>query len=104
MTSTGQNKSKPQKIITVKKVGNRGTESYEAKVSKQNWAGDTYRKVEQDNLAKISKNKTMHLGRGIKTTTAENLSEPKPRPSTEGMTRVTNRGTGSRASKNKGSK
>lgn len=93
-----------QKTVTVKKVGNRGTESYEAKVGKQNWAGDAYRKVEQDNLAKISKNKTMHLGRGIKTTTAENLSEPKPRPSTEGMTRVTNRGTGSRASKNKGSK
>ena len=70
----------------------------------QNWAGDSYRKVEQDKLAKIPKGETMHLGRGIKTTTAENLSEPKPRPSTEGMIRITNRGTSSRASKNKGTK
>lgn len=104
MASKEQKKSKPRNTVTVKKVSNRGTESHESEVGKQNWAGDAYRKVEQDNLAKISKNKTMHLGRGIKTTTAENLSEPKPRPSTEGMTRITNRGTGSRASKNKGSK
>ncbi|MGY5149716.1 MAG: hypothetical protein ACW9W3_06605 [Candidatus Nitrosopumilus sp. bin_68KS] len=89
--------------MKVKKVGRRGTKSYESEVGEQNWAGDAYRKVEQDKLTKVPKGKTMHLGRGVRTTTAENLPKSTPRPSTEGMTRVTNRGTGSRASKNKGS-
>jgi hypothetical protein len=31
------------------------------------------------------------------------LPEPRARPSTEGMTRITGRGTGSRKSQNKGS-
>lgn len=90
-------------IMKVKKIGRRGTKSYDSEVGDQNWAGDAYRKVEQEKLAKVSKGKTLHIGRGVRTTTTKNLSEPKPRPSTEGMTRVTNRGTGSRASKNKGS-
>ena len=46
----------------------------------------------------------MHIGRGVRTTTAGKIPEPQPRPSTEGMTRVTNRGTSSRASKNKGTR
>ena len=86
------------------KVGHRGTESHEAEVGEQNWAGDSYRKVEQDNLKNIPKNTTLHIGRGVQTITANEIPEPEPRPSTEGMTRITNRGTGSRASKNKGTK
>ena len=82
----------------------RGTEVHEAEVGEQNWAGDSYRKVEQDSLKIVPKNTVMHLGRGVRTTTADGIPEPQPRPSTEGMTRVTNRGTGSRASKNKGTK
>ena len=46
----------------------------------------------------------MHLGRGVRTTKAEDLPKPQPRPSTEGMTRITGRGTASRKSRNKGSK
>jgi len=46
----------------------------------------------------------MHLGRGVRTAKAEDLPEPKVRSSSERMTRITNRGTGSRASKNKGTK
>lgn len=46
----------------------------------------------------------MHLGRGVRTTKVEDLPEPKDRLSTEGMTRVTGRGTSSRPSKNKGTK
>ena len=88
--------------MKVKKVGHRGTESHDVEISSQNWAGDTYRKVEQDKLAKVPKGKIMHTGRGVMTTIAEKLTNPKDRLSTEGMTRVTNRGTGSRASKNKG--
>jgi len=91
--------------MTAKKVmisGHRGTEVHQAEVGEQNWAGDTYRKVEKDRLQKIPKDTTLHLGRGVRTTTAGEIPEPQPRPSTEGLIRVTNRGTGSRASKNKG--
>jgi len=93
--------------MTTKKVmrsSHRGTEVYEAEVGEQNWAGDSFRKIEQDSLKKVPENTTLHLGRGVRTTTAGQIPEPQPRPSTEGMTRVTNRGTGSRASKNKGTK
>ena len=93
--------------MTTKKVtivGHRGTEAHEAEVGEQNWAGDSYRKVEQTSLMLVPKNTILHLGRGVRTTIAGKMPEPQPRPSTEGMTRVTNRGTGSRASKNKGTK
>ena len=90
--------------MKVKKVGSRGTKAYVKDEGPQNWAGDSYRKVEQERLAKVPKSETMHLGRGVRTTMAGEIPDPQPRPSTEGMTRVTNRGTGSRASKNKGTK
>ena len=86
----------------IMRVGNRGTKVRETEVEQQNWAGDAYRKVEQERLKKIPKDTTLHLGRGVRTVKAGDLPEPKPRRSTEGMTRITNRGTGSRASKNKG--
>ncbi len=91
--------------MTAKKImisGHRGTEVHEAEISEQNWAGDAYRKVELEKLEKIPKSATLHLGRGIRTTTVGEMPEPQLRPSTEGMARVTNRGTSSRASKNKG--
>ena len=85
-------------------VTHRGTQVHEAEVGEQNWAGDSYRKVEQTSLMLVPKNTVMHLGRGVRTTTAGKMPEPQPRQSTEGMTRVTNRGTSSRASENKGTK
>ena len=88
--------------MKLKRVGHRGTEAHEAEVEPQNWAGDSYRKYEQDSLRNVDKNTTVHLGRGIRTTKLKDIPPPKPRPSTEGMTRITNRGTGSRKSRNKG--
>ena len=91
--------------MTAKKImisGHRGTEVHEVEVGEQNWAGDAYRKVELEKLEKIPKGATLHLGRGVRTTTVGEMPEPQPRPSTEGMVRITNRGTSSRASKNKG--
>ncbi|MFQ5782497.1 MAG: hypothetical protein ACE5GR_05525 [Nitrosopumilus sp.] len=90
-------------MVKVRKVGSRGTSSYEKDEGPQNWAGDAYRKVELNRLKKTPKGETMHLGRGVRTSKAKDLPDPKPRPSTEGMTRITSRGTGSRKSKNKGS-
>lgn len=89
-------------MTRVKKVGHRGTEAHYAEVGDQNWAGDAYRKEELEKMKKVPKNLTMHLGRGIRTTKAGNLPKPKPRPSSEGMTRITGRGTSSRKSTNKG--
>jgi len=90
-------------MVKVRKVGSRGTSSYEKDEGPQNWSGDAYRKVEQDKIKKIPKGETMHLGRGVRTTKAGDLKAPRARPSTEGMTRVTGRGTSSRKSENKGS-
>jgi len=89
--------------MKVIKVRRRGTEAYESEVGPQNWSGDVYREKQQKTLEKIPKNLTVHLGRGVRTTKAGDLPKPAPRPSTEGMTRITGRGTGSRKSRNKGS-
>jgi len=89
-------------MTKVKRSGHRGTEVHNAEVGDQNWSGDAYRKEEADNLSKVPKGTTMHIGRGVRTIKAGDLPKPKPRPSTEGMTRITGRGTGSRKSQNKG--
>lgn len=91
-------------MVKVKKVGGRGTISYEKDEGPAEWAGDTYREVQKKRLEKVGKNITMHMGRGIKTTKLKDLPEPQARPSTYGRTRVTARGTSSRKSRNKGSK
>ncbi len=88
--------------MKVKKVTGRGTGIRETEVSSQNWAGDEYRKAQQEKLAKIGKNVTLSLGRGDRSMALKDLPAPKSRPSTEGMVRVTNRGTGARKSTNKG--
>lgn len=88
--------------MKVKKVGHRGTEIHEADVGPLNWAGDAYRQYEQENLKKVDRNVTMHLGRGYRTAKLKDLPPPNPRPSTKGRTRITNRGTGSRKSTNRG--
>jgi hypothetical protein len=44
-------------------------------------------------IEKVSKSLTIHLGRGVRTIKAGDLPKPAPRPSTEGMTRITGRGT-----------
>jgi len=90
--------------MKVRKVTARGTSIRETELEDENWTGDAYRKIQQERLGKVGKNVIMHLGRGIRTAKAGNIPNPNPRPSTEGMTRITNRGTGSRKSRNIGSK
>lgn len=90
-------------MTKVKKVGSRGTKAYVKDEGPQNWAGDAYRKEELSEMGKIPKNLTMHLGRGVRTAKAGDIPKPQKRPSTEGMTRITGRGTSSRKSTNKGS-
>jgi len=63
-------------MVKVRKVGSRGTKSYVKDEGSQNWAGDSYRKIEQDKMMKTPKGETMHLGLGVRTTKAGNLPEP----------------------------
>jgi len=89
--------------MKVQKITGRGTGIRETPYIEQSWAGDAYREKQQERLQKVPKNLTVHIGRGVRTIKAGNIPEPAPRPSTEGMTRITNRGTGSRKSTYKGS-
>ena len=91
-------------MVKVRKVGARGTTSYVKDEGPAKWAGDAFKEEQKKRLEKIPKGQVMHLGRGVRTTKAKDLPKPKPRPSTEGMTRITGRGTASRKSRNKGSK
>ena len=90
-------------MVKVRKVGNRGTRAYVKDEGPASWAGDSYREVQQKRIKALGKNITVHLGRGVRTAKLKDIPEPKPRPSTEGMTRITGRGTGSRKSRNVGS-
>jgi len=80
----------------------RGTGIREVDDDKKGWAGDEYKKI-QDEKKKQAANKMVHTGRGTGSKRLGDMPDSKPRPSTEGMTRVTGRGTGSRKSTNKGS-
>ncbi|NJK77790.1 MAG: hypothetical protein HC944_01905 [Nanoarchaeota archaeon] len=80
----------------------RGTGTREIDDDKKGWAGDEYKKL-QDEKKKQAANRMVHTGRGTGSKRLGDLPDSKPRPSTEGMTRITGRGTGSRKSRNKGS-
>ena len=81
----------------------RGTATREVDDKGKEWAGDEYKKL-QDEKKKQAANRMVHTGRGTGSKRLGDMPDSKPRPSTEGMTRITGRGTGSRKSTNKGSK
>ncbi len=80
----------------------RGTGTVEVDDTGKKWSGDEYKKVQAEKKKKAA-NRMIHTGRGTGSKRLGDVPEPKSRPSTEGMTRITGRGTGSRKSKNKGS-
>jgi len=80
----------------------RGTGTIEVDDDPTKWSGDEYRKI-QEARKKASANRMVHTGRGTGSRRLGDIPDPKARPSTEGMTRVTGRGTGSRKSTNRGS-
>lgn len=89
--------------MKVKRVSARGTSIREVELEPENWSGDKYRAVQQERIANVSKDYVLISGRGTRTQKVGDLPAPKPRPSTFGWTRVTNRGTSSRKSRNTGS-
>ena len=80
----------------------RGTGTIEVDDDPTKWSGDQYRKI-QEARKKAAGNRMVHTGRGTGSRKLGDMPEPKARPSTEGMTRSTGRGTSSRKSRNKGS-
>jgi len=89
--------------MKVKRVSARGTSIREVELKDQNWSGDSYRAVQQEGIAKVPTDYVLVSGRGTRTRKVGEHPAPKPRPSTLGWTRVTNRGTSSRKSRNTGS-
>ena len=79
----------------------RGTGTIEVDDDPKKWSGDDFKKI-QEERKKAAANKMVHTGRGTGSRRLGDMPDPKARPSTEGMTRITGRGTGSRKSKNKG--
>jgi hypothetical protein len=80
----------------------RGTGTIEVDDDASKWSGDEFKKI-QEARKKVAANKMVHTGRGTGSRRLGDMPEPKARPSTEGMTRSTGRGTSSRKSENKGS-
>ena len=80
----------------------RGTGTMEVDDDPKKWSGDEFRKI-QAARKKAAANRMVHTGRGTGSRRLGDIPDPKARPSTEGMTRITGRGTGTRKSKNKGS-
>jgi hypothetical protein len=80
----------------------RGTGTMKVNEDTSKWSGDEFKKI-QEARKKATGNKMVHTGRGTGSKRLGDMPDPKARPSTEGMTRSTGRGTSSRKSTNKGS-
>lgn len=85
--------------MKVRKVTARGTRIISAPTTKQNWAGDEYKKLQKDKISKFGKNLSIHISRGGKTMKLKDIPDTRKQLSTKGITRVTSRGTGTRKSK-----
>ncbi|HUU48729.1 MAG TPA: hypothetical protein VMW55_08110 [Nitrosopumilaceae archaeon] len=86
----------------IKVRSGRGTGTVEVDDSGKKWSGDEYKKIQAEKK-KNAANRMVHTGRGTGSRKLGEVPEPKARPSTEGMTRITGRGTSTRKSKNTGS-
>lgn len=78
----------------------RGTGTIEVDNDPANWTGDEFRRIQAARKRQGSAT-TVHTGRGTGTRKLADTPDPKPKPSSKGMTRVTGRGTGSRKSRGK---
>ena len=89
-------------MVKIKVRSGRGTRIIEVDSDAAKWTGDQFKEIQAARKA-ATKDRMVHTGRGTGMRKLGDMPDPKPRPSTEGMTRVTGRGTGSRKSRNKGS-
>ncbi len=89
-------------MVKIRVRSGRGTRVIEVDSDATKWSGDEFKQF-QAASKEASKDKYITVGRGTGKIKFSDLPDPKPRSSTEGMTRVTGRGTGSRKSRNTGS-
>ena len=78
----------------------RGTGTIEVDDDPKKWSGEEYKKI-QAIRKKAAANRVVSSGRGTGSRKLGDIPDPKDRPSTEGMTRSTGRGTRSRKSRGK---
>jgi len=90
-------------MVKIKVRSGRGTRIIEVDSDASKWSGDQFKEIQAARKAATA-NRMVSSGRGTGRRKLGDTPEPKARASTEGMTRITGRGTGSRKSKNKGSK
>ncbi len=90
-------------MVKIRVRSGRGTRIIEVDSDATKWSGDQFKQFQAASKA-AAKDKYITVGRGTGKIKFGDLPDPKARASTEGMTRITGRGTGSRKSKNKGSK
>jgi hypothetical protein len=88
-------------MVKVKIRTGRGTSTIDVDVKDIAFSGEEYKKVQAEKK-KAAGNVMVSSGRGTGRRRLADIPEPKAKPDSSGMTRITGRGTGSR--KSKGSK
>jgi hypothetical protein len=88
-------------MVKVKIRTGRGTSTIDVDVKDLNFSGEEYKKVQAEKK-KAAGHVMVSSGRGTGRRKLSDTPEPKSKPDSTGMTRITGRGTGSR--KSKGSK
>ena len=84
-------------MVKVKIRTGRGTSTIDVDVKDLNFSGEEYKKVQADKK-KAAGNVMVSSGRGTGRRKLSDTPEPKSKPDSTGMTRITGRGTGSRKS------
>ena len=85
-------------MVKVKVRTGRGTGTIEVDVKDLQFSGDEFKKI-QAARKKAAGDVMVSSGRGTSRRKLSEVPEPKSKPSSQGMTRITGRGTGSRKSK-----
>ena len=87
-------------MVKVKIRTGRGTGTIEVDLKDLQFSGEEYKKV-QAAKKKVAGDTMVSTGRGTGRKKLSDIPDPKNRPSSTGMTRITGRGTGSRKSRGK---
>ena len=85
-------------MVKVKVRTGRGTGTIEVDIKDLQFSGDEYKKI-QAARKKAAGDRMVSTGRGTSRRKLSDMPDPKDRPSSAGMTRITGRGTGSRKSR-----
>ncbi len=88
-------------MVKIRIRSGRGTKIIEVDSDATKWTGKQFKEIQaaRKEAAKTSGIKYITSGRGTGRKVFKDMPEPKARPDSEGMTRSTGRGTGSRKSR-----